>query len=371
MLNTPIKQANPLLQFVVKVSKYCNLRCAYCYEYNELSHKGVIPVESMQRFFENIQGYAAQNCSKIDFIWHGGEPLLVKLDYYQELAALQKQILGDQLYLHNGAQSNLTVLTDKHLQFLKDKVFFQTIGVSFDVYGDQRVDVKGQLKTRNVLKNMQTLQENDIPFGAITVLAQNTYPHLQAIYQFYDDIGVSFRCLPIYRGISAQQVDTHSLSQEEILKAFLLLFTSWSQSATATPIEPLNGFMDYALSYLSGKPSKTELYDKFWDEQTFMVNTDGNVWGTSETYDPNYCYGNLFTQPMEEILASPARLQAVQASRQRVESFCKNCLYRGHCDSKFIGEATPIQVEQTQHSGCLVRKTLDAIIPRLAKAQAA
>lgn len=371
MLNSSPKRANPLLQFVVKVSKYCNLRCAYCYEYNELSQKAVIPLSAMQQFFQNIQAYAETHCSKIDFIWHGGEPLLVKLDYYRQLAALQTQILGGKLYLQNGAQSNLTVLTERHLQFLKDKVFFQSLGVSFDVYGDQRVDTKGELKTQAVLKHMQALQENGIPFGAITVLAQNTYPHLQAIYQFYDEIGVSFRCLPIYRGISEQQVDQHSLSQAEILQSLLLLFSCWSKSPTATPVEPLNRWMDYALSYLAGKPVSSALYDKYWDEQTFMVNTDGQIWGTSETYDPKYCYGNIFTQSLEEVLSSSGRMRAVQASRRRVASFCKACPYRGHCDGKFIGEATPIQVEQARHSGCLVRQTLDAIIPSLAQLQAA
>ncbi|TXH71141.1 MAG: radical SAM protein [Thiothrix sp.] len=371
MLNSSPKRINPLLQFVVKVSKYCNLRCAYCYEYNELAHKAVIALPAMQQFFQNIRSYAEAHCSKIDFIWHGGEPLLVKLDYYRELAALQTQILGKQLHFQNGVQSNLTVLTERHLQFLKDKEFFQTIGVSFDVYGDQRIDIKGKLKTQAVLMHMQALQAHGIRFGAITVLAQNTYPHLQAIYQFYDSIGVSFRCLPIYRGISEAQIDQHSLSQEEILKSLLLLFTCWSQSPTATPVEPLNRWIDYALSYLASKPVHTDLYDKRWDEQTFMVNTDGQVWGTSETYDPVYCYGNIFSQSMEEILASAGRKRAIQASRQRVENFCTNCSYRGHCDGKFMGEATPIQIEQTRQSGCLVRKALDAIIPSLAQAQVA
>ena len=52
------RERNKLIQFVVKVSKYCNLRCAYCYEYNELSHKGVIAEQDMAKLFAHINQYS-------------------------------------------------------------------------------------------------------------------------------------------------------------------------------------------------------------------------------------------------------------------------------------------------------------------------
>ncbi|MEZ5537685.1 MAG: radical SAM protein [Thiolinea sp.] len=360
------RERSKLIQFVVKVSKYCNLRCAYCYEYNELSHKGVIAGSDMEKLFSHISRYSEDNqCRKVDFIWHGGEPFMVPLDYYRELSAMQKALFSHRLIVTNGAQTNMTVMTDRHIEFLKNKEFFTAIGMSFDVYGDQRVDTKGELKTGTVLENMQMLQEAGIPFGAICVLARNTYPHLQDIYHFYDSIGVSCRFLPIYRGISEQQIDMHALPPEEIEHAFRILFHEWQQSEYATPVEPLNRYIDYGLSYLYDAPVQHPLYDKYYDEQTFMVNKDGRVWGTSETYDLDYLYGNLFEQEMEEILHSPGRMRAVSESRSRVEKHCSQCQYRGHCDGKYVGEATPPQVEQMEQHGCLVKKTLDYIVPKL------
>jgi hypothetical protein len=41
---------------------------------------------------------------------------------------------------------NLSVLTDRHIDFLKAKRFFNhAVGASFDVYGDQRVDGRGRM----------------------------------------------------------------------------------------------------------------------------------------------------------------------------------------------------------------------------------
>ena len=360
------RERNKLIQFVVKVSKYCNLRCAYCYEYNELSHKGVIAEQDMAKLFAHINQYSEDTqCHKVDFIWHGGEPFMVPLDYYRNLAVMQKQLFSERLIVTNGAQTNMTVMTDRHIDFLKNKEFFTAIGMSFDVYGDQRVNTKGELKTQTVLDNMQKLQQAGIPFGAICVLARNTYPYLADIYSFYDHVGISCRFLPIYRGISGTQIDTHSLLPEEIEQAFKILFQQWQQSEYATPVEPLNRYIDYALAYLHNAPIQHPLYDKYYDEQTFMVNKDGRVWGTSETYDLDYLYGNLFEQEMEEILHSPGRIKAIDESRSRVEKHCGQCKYRGHCDGKHVGEATPSQVEQIEHSGCLVKNTLDYIVPKL------
>lgn len=360
------REPNKLIQFVVKVSKYCNLRCAYCYEYNELSHKRVIAPQQMQQVFAHINDYAsAQQCRKVDFIWHGGEPFMVDLKYYQQLAAMQQAQFPSSLTVTNNVQTNMTVLTPRQLEFLRERQFFHGIGMSFDVYGDQRLDIKGKLRTQDVLNNMQKLLDAKIPFGAITVLARNTFEHIEKIYQFYDSIGIACRFLPIYRGISSQQIDTHSLSPQEIEYAFKRLFQLWQQSENATPIEPLNRYLDYALSYLHNDTNTTPLYDKYWDEQTFMVNTDGSVWGTSETYDPEYRYGNLFSQDLDSILHSPQRLRAVQASQQRVAKYCASCPYQGHCDGKYVGEATPPQEQQMASNGCLVRNILQHITPKL------
>ncbi|TMJ35754.1 MAG: radical SAM protein [Alphaproteobacteria bacterium] len=166
------RSISPSPQFVVKVTKYCNLRCDYCYEFPHLGDKSRMRLEQLRLLFENIKRSIAELAVEdINFIWHGGEPLLVPLEFYEQLALIEKDVFGSQFSCKNTIQTNLTVLTARHIKFLREG-FFDDIGVSFDVYGDQRIDTSGKSRTDAVRANMQTLLDNQIEFAAIAVLTK-------------------------------------------------------------------------------------------------------------------------------------------------------------------------------------------------------
>src|ERR1700733_9916909 len=102
---------SPSPQFVFKISKYCNLRCDYCYEYPYLGDKSRMSLEQVEAAFQNIKsGIAELGINRADFVWHGGEPFLVPLDYYEHVDLLQKQNFGADFKYGNSVQTNLTVL---------------------------------------------------------------------------------------------------------------------------------------------------------------------------------------------------------------------------------------------------------------------
>jgi uncharacterized protein len=196
------KSYAPHIQLVVKISKYCNLRCRYCYEYDELGNKARMPLESLRKLFLNVRDAIEQEkISGIEFVWHGGEPFLIPISYYIEIGKLQKDLFRSPENYRNVVQTNLTVLTDAHIDFLKYGGFFDNIGVSFDVFGDQRVDKLGSLRNDTVLANLQKLIDNNINFAAITVLCRDTYLHTRKIQRFWEELGVRFRFLPFHLSI--------------------------------------------------------------------------------------------------------------------------------------------------------------------------
>lgn len=135
------------MEFVTKISKHCNLRCTYCYEYNELANTRRMPLDNIQCMFRNLKPYCSAHLERISFIWHGGEPLLIKPAYYRQIGDLQRQILGEEVACWNVTQTNLTVLTDDLLKFLGRQEFFLGCGVSVDPFGNERVDTKGSYAT--------------------------------------------------------------------------------------------------------------------------------------------------------------------------------------------------------------------------------
>jgi uncharacterized protein len=354
------------MQFVVKISKYCNLRCTYCYEYRELGNRQRMSLDQLRRFFENVAEYTVANSlDYVSFIWHGGEPFLIPIDYYEDILRLQEEIFAGKIQVRNAVQTNLTVLTERHIAFLKEGRLFRGLGISFDVYGDQRVDTQGRLRTDAVLDNLQKLINHGIPFGAIAVLARNTLAHAQDIYRFYDRLGIESRFLPFYMSASGEQVSRHALSHQEITGALKDIFNAWMTSERATPVDPIDEYIDYAVSHMIGGPKRT--YDKLDDESVYFVDVDGGTWGVAEAYDAAYQHGNVFEEKLGTVLASPGRQRAVREAGERMNTHCKGCPYFGHCPGYFVGDATPEQQQLLAEAGCPVREMIGHIIGKLEK----
>ncbi len=94
-------------QFVIKISKYCNLRCDYCYEYPHLGNKARMSLEQLRALFENIAASADElSLRELNFIWHGGEPFLVPIAVYERIDGPAKGNLRqpDQVFQHRANQ---------------------------------------------------------------------------------------------------------------------------------------------------------------------------------------------------------------------------------------------------------------------------
>jgi uncharacterized protein len=354
------------LQLVTKITKYCNLRCTYCYEYPDLDKKERMTTDNLSAFFRHVADFARKNkIDSVDFLWHGGEPLLIPLVFYDEIASLQKDAFGDGVNYSNSMQTNLTVLTDRHVAWLRDKAFLTSIGVSFDVLGDQRIDKTGQSRTKAIAANMQKLIDNGIHFGAISVLSRATLPHVRQIYRFFDSMGIGSRFLPFYMNAYEKQVQEHALTHAEIVAGLSAVFDAWLQSEDATPALPVSEYLDYATTWLGGGEGAT--YNIRENECVFIVNTNGDTYGIVHAYDPEYLYGNIFRQSLDEILASPGRTRAVGEAEARVERHCSGCKYFGACSGHFAASATPQQQSMLETSGCLVAGVIDHMVARLEK----
>ena len=132
------------MHLVMKLSKLCNLRCTYCYEYAELANKERMPIESIDHFFNSV----AQNVLKrgnnvpVDLILHGGEPLLLPREYLRAVGALrEKHFTSNGITNTVAVQSNLFSLPEATLDLLGELDI--QLGMSLDVFGNQRCRHQG------------------------------------------------------------------------------------------------------------------------------------------------------------------------------------------------------------------------------------
>ena len=68
-------------------------------------------LETLRRLYDSV--FASYN--DVLFIWHGGEPLCMGLDFYKQALAMQRDY--ENVHIENRMQSNLTLLTDEMADF--------------------------------------------------------------------------------------------------------------------------------------------------------------------------------------------------------------------------------------------------------------
>lgn len=343
------------LQFVIKITKFCNLRCKYCYEYPYLADPNKISLAQIEAMFTNILEYYEKNphLRIVDFIWHGGEPLLVQYDYYLAIKSLQTRIFGHlDIEILNKVQTNLTILSKPYLKALKDGLF-DSIGVSIDLFGDDRVNTVGKQLQDKVLDNMQALINEGVFFGSITVLTKKTFPYVEKIFTFFDDIQTACRFLPLYRSAYVDQHQDNGLTQAEIVNAFQRLFEIWLSSKNAVNADPIDRYISIAMRVIRNDVSELLHYDKQISNSLFIINTNGDVYSTDEVYEKNCSYGNIFEQSLESLVASEAFNQTATRSREKMVATCHSCEYFGACIGYEMAESTVEQM-YTDERGNLV-----------------
>ena len=110
----------------------CNLNCEYCFYLRKQALFGAgedyrMPDEVLAAF---IRSYVeSQPTPVVEFVWQGGEPTLLGMDFFKRVIELQKPFAGRKT-ITNSLQTNGTLLTDEWCAFLKKHNFM--VGISLD-----------------------------------------------------------------------------------------------------------------------------------------------------------------------------------------------------------------------------------------------
>ena len=128
-----VKASREFQIFAKPVGSTCNLDCHYCYylKKKDLYPKGEsfrMPDSILEEYI--IQHIAASSSSVINFSWHGGEPIILGLDYFRRIVALQRKHQPRNQRITNGIQTNGTLLDEDWCHFLAAEGF--TVGLSLD-----------------------------------------------------------------------------------------------------------------------------------------------------------------------------------------------------------------------------------------------
>jgi uncharacterized protein len=180
--------------FAKPVGAQCNLDCAYCYyvERNTPPHPGrpeVMPDELLERYIR--QHLEADPGPVVIFSWHGGEPTLAGIDFYQRAIEFQEKYRKPGVTVMNGIQTNGTLINKEWCEFFKKESFF--VGISMDgpppLHDRFRLS-KGRKPTHGrVLRGYRLLQEWGIPTEILCVVNAVNVKFPLEVYGYFRETG--------------------------------------------------------------------------------------------------------------------------------------------------------------------------------------
>ena len=341
------------MQWVIKVSKLCNLRCSYCYEYESLADPARIKVSELISLFQMIALQSGDQ-DKYEFIWHGGEPLILGSAFFTEIAQIQNRVFtSKKIRYSNHIQTNLYNLSHDALKIIKNREFFPAIGISLDPVTSNRVDVNKKITTQRVLQNIKYLDEHEITYSFITVLSKDTLERVEELYIFFKTLKRSVRILPVYKKSNDAQIELYGVSTQEVFEGFAKVLMLWIGDGMPVKIEPLDSILAIFARHKAGVcetryPNKSR-------KRGVLVDTNGSMYRFSDGYDSSKMIGHL-----SEIELQLENIEVDEEGVGRVASFCTDCEFLGPCDGMFMVEASEVQLSKasaTDHP-CVARKLL-------------
>jgi uncharacterized protein len=176
----------------------CNLDCHYCY-YLEKSHlypkkeKHLMSDEMLEHY---VKAYISESQSQeVVFTWHGGEPLLQKIEFYRKAVALQHQYAKQyRKRVMNSLQTNGTLLNDEWVQFFAEHRFL--IGLSIDgpehLHDYYRKNKNGSSSFQDVMQGLNYLKKYQVEFNILATVNSYNVHFPEKVYQFFKAIGARY-----------------------------------------------------------------------------------------------------------------------------------------------------------------------------------
>lgn len=258
------------------------------------------------------------------FIWHGGEPLLAGLNFFQQAIAMQEKHNCSGRMIRNSVQSNGIALNEEWLNFFQKHEFRISISLDGPSHDRHRRNPLGQGSLQQVLNSISRLQDQQLPFGVLAVITHKMSVSPQDFFAFFADLGLEgFQVSPCAWSPEL------AVSPEEYADFSLGIFAAWLKSGLLQmQVGPLE---QIAATFLGQPPSLC------WMAGTCSkfvgIEPDGSVWPCCDRVLPSqkYCWGNVLKENLADILKNNKAEQFRTKDQRCQEQHCLSCQWHFVC----------------------------------------
>ncbi len=344
------------------VGSVCNMHCAYCYylEKEKLYPKDPDRWMMGEKLLENYiaQVIYSSGGPVVQFAWHGGEPILRGMDFFNAVLKLQKKY-GTGRKIENSIQTNGTTLTDDWCRFFSDHHFL--VGLSVDgpehCHDHYRVFGDGRGSFRKCMNGAELLMKHKVEFNTLTVVNDYNARYPLEVYRFLKGIGSHYmQFIPLVEWIDPD-AKPHELEIQPAATIKHAEITDW----TVDPVDYGNFLIrifdewvrndvgeyfvitfDCVLTNWMRVPPPVCVAAVTCGHAGVME-FNGDVYACDHYVFPEYKLGNLAAKSLLTMMNDPVQLKFGQDKRDRLPAYCLRCEFLDLCN----GECPKNRIVQT------------------------
>ena len=318
---------------IFKETEACNSNCIYC-DVIARKRPKTISIDRLEKVFFYVNEYLEKYQNEhFSIVWHGGEPLIVGVDFYKKVLELQeKYCKNTKRRIEYDIQTNLTLLTQDMIDIFR-KMGINRVGTSYEPYKGIRgfgANRDSDAYNRLFFRGIELLNKNGISWGFIYVVTKNVINKPLEIFHLLTNFKVKggFQLHPVY---SYKNEDKYNvgITAKEFADFLGCIFKEWWPHRQRYPyVEP---FFSYLNHYTTGGPvccsdSGNCAYSHIY------IGPEGEYshCGRSSDWDV-FEVGNVDSMSIIDAFESDYRKELQKRNDFLLDNDCKGCKYFKIC----------------------------------------
>ncbi len=278
-------------------------------------------IETVKEMVEWLKDFRNDS---IEFLFHGGEPLLAGASFYRQALPLISDGLSH-LQISFALQTNLWMLTPELAEILAN--YHVSIGSSLDGPQDLNDFQRSKGYYERTMKGYEIAKAHGFKVGFISVFTPYTLKHKDEIFNYFKDNCLSFKAHPAMSSMRDGESDRWAIAPEEYGELLVYLLDRYLDNWKKVEVSSID---DFCRCFFRGRGAVCIFVDCIDD--FFAVGPDGSIYPCYRHVGmPKYVMGNIRDRPKLEDLARSDAWKFMQKFKEYVNEACKSCTHVEYC----------------------------------------
>lgn len=335
----------------------CNLDCHYCYYLDKADLYGCKEPKMSEQMLQTCvrEFIEANDVPVVTFNWHGGEPLVMGLDFYRKAIEFQQKYANGKT-IQNTIQTNGTLVNDDWASFLADNDFL--VGISIDgpqdIHDKFRKDKGGFPTFDKVIRGVELFHRYGVKFNTMTTVNKASVGRGAEVYAFLKSIGSRFmQFMPVVEHVKyplnkagkpiksarpyivepseeGASIATWSVPSMAFGKFMCDIFDVWVCNDVGRYFVNL---FDSALACRCGVMPGTCAYAPTCGGNS-VIEHNGDVYCCDHFVYPQYKLGNISSSSLRQMMESALQIKFGIGKRNELPYKCRKCRFLYACNGE-------------------------------------